>query len=112
MADVGLVSVVKTVPLGELKRHRSYDIRTVDNSAVYEGTIAQTASPLGLHPRTVTWVLDAVASGYDNSSYCEGIGPAPPCARYPLDDLLGQDLKTINLSAYGAAGGSSRACPT
>jgi hypothetical protein len=68
--------------------------------------------PRGLHPRTVTWVLDAMARGYDNSSYCEGIGPAPPCARYPLDDLLGQDLKTINLSAYGAAGGSSRACPT
>src|SRR5215469_328565 len=57
------------------------------------------------------WVLDAMASGYDNSSYCEGIGQAPPCARYPLDDLLGQDLKTINLSAYGAAGGIVASLP-
>ena len=50
-------------------------------------------------------VLDAMASGYDNWSVCESIGLAPPCAQQPLDDLIGEDLKTINLSAYGAAGG-------
>jgi len=54
------------------------------------------------------WVLDAMASGYDNSSSCEGIGQAPPCARYPLDDLLGQDLKTINLSALWRHRGDRR----
>ena len=59
-------------------------------------------------------VLDAMASGYDEQSYCEDLANPvpPPCVQQPVDDLLGQDLKTTNLSAYGAAGGSSRACPT
>ena len=56
-------------------------------------------------------VLDAMASGYDNDSGCEAIGLAPPCAQAPLDDLLGKDLKTINLSAYGAAGGIVASLP-
>src|SRR5262249_31941163 len=56
-------------------------------------------------------VLDAMASGYDNWSVCESIGLAPPCARFPLDDLLGEDLKTVNLSAYGAAGGIVTSLP-
>ena len=30
---------------------------------------------------------------------------APPCPEFPLDDLIGPDLKAINLSIYGAAGG-------
>ena len=82
---------------------------------MYECTIAQTAWALGLHPRTVPkWVLDAMASGYDNESYCLDLPMpvTPPCAQQPLDDLLGHDLKTVNLSAYGASGGSSRACAT
>jgi len=57
-------------------------------------------------------VLDAMASGYDNLSYCLDAGLLPPCAKQPVDDLLGHDLKTVNLSAYGASGGSSRACAT
>src|SRR5215471_11075994 len=56
-------------------------------------------------------VLDAMASGYDNMHLCESIGLAPPCARFPLDDLLGEDLKTINLSVYGAAGGIVASLP-
>jgi len=56
-------------------------------------------------------VLDAMASGYDDSHLCESIGLTPPCARFPLDDLLGQDLKTINLSAFGAAGGIVSSLP-
>jgi D-alanyl-D-alanine carboxypeptidase len=50
-------------------------------------------------------VLDAMASGYDNFSYCLDAGLLPPCAKQPVDDLLGHDLKTVNLSAYGASGG-------
>ena len=56
-------------------------------------------------------VLDAMPSGYNNDSYCEEFGQAPPCAQFPLDDLLGQDLKTINLSAFGAAGGIIASLP-
>jgi D-alanyl-D-alanine carboxypeptidase len=50
-------------------------------------------------------VLDAMASGYDNYHLCESIGLAPPCAQFPEDDLLGEDLKTANLSIWGPAGG-------
>src|SRR5262249_38949300 len=56
-------------------------------------------------------VLDAMASGYDDSHLCESIGLTPPCAQFPLDDLLGEDLKTINLSAFGAAGGIVSSLP-
>jgi D-alanyl-D-alanine carboxypeptidase len=56
-------------------------------------------------------VLDAMASEYDNASTCELIGQAPPCAQQPVDDLLGQDLKTFNLSSYGAAGGMVASLP-
>ena len=56
-------------------------------------------------------VLDAMASGYDNWSECKDIGLVPPCAQFPRDDLLGQDVKTINLSAYGATGGIVASLP-
>ena len=56
-------------------------------------------------------VLDAMASGYDNFSWCKGIKQAPPCARFPVDDLLGQDMKTMNLSVFAAAGGIVASLP-
>src|SRR5215831_1593051 len=56
-------------------------------------------------------VLDAMASGYDNSHLCESIGLTPPCAQFPGDDLLGQDLKAVNLSAFGADGGIVASLP-
>lgn len=57
-------------------------------------------------------VLDAMPSGYYEFSYCElAAHVAPPCAQYPLDTLIGQDLKTVNLSAYGAAGGIVASLP-
>src|SRR5215469_18331832 len=41
-------------------------------------------------------VLDAMVSQYDNESYCDQLDPPlpPPCAQVPVDDLLGQDLKS------------------
>jgi D-alanyl-D-alanine carboxypeptidase len=57
-------------------------------------------------------VLDAMASGYDNESWCEEYAKLPPpCAQFPVDDLLGQDLKTINLSGFGATGGVVASLP-
>jgi D-alanyl-D-alanine carboxypeptidase len=58
-------------------------------------------------------VLDAMVSQYDNASYCEELDPPlpPPCAQVPVDDLLGQDLKSTNLSVYGAAGGFVASLP-
>src|SRR5215467_9791647 len=56
-------------------------------------------------------VLDAMASGYDDSHLCESIGLTPPCAQFPGDDLLGQDLKAVNLSAFGADGGIVASLP-
>ena len=34
-----------------------------------------------------------------------------PCAQFPVDDLLGEDLKTINLSVLAAAGGIVASLP-
>ena len=57
-------------------------------------------------------VLDAMPSGYDELSECEeGAHVAPPCARYPVDALLGQDLKSINISKSGADGGIIASLP-
>jgi D-alanyl-D-alanine carboxypeptidase len=57
-------------------------------------------------------VLDAMASGYDEISLCEvALQVAPPCAQYPVDALLGQDLKSLNLSGNGAGGGIVASLP-
>ena len=57
-------------------------------------------------------VLDAMSSGYDKASYCETVARvARPCARYPVDTLFGQDLKTVSLSAYDGTGGIIASLP-
>ena len=75
-------------------------------------------APLGLdetfyRPRVPpTRVLDALASGYSRESMCKRrLDVTPPCAQFPLDNLLGQDLKSINLSVLGAAGGIIASLP-
>ena len=51
-------------------------------------------------------LLKVMPSGYLADSACrDRVGVAPPCPEFPLDDLIGPDLKAINLSIYGAAGG-------
>jgi D-alanyl-D-alanine carboxypeptidase len=67
--------------------------------------------PLGLHetyyqPRVPPdRVLDAMLSAYYESSWCEEfLNVAPPCAQFLADTLRGQDLKSLNLTALGAAG--------
>jgi D-alanyl-D-alanine carboxypeptidase len=75
-------------------------------------------APLRLHetfyrPRVPpTRVLDALVSGYSTESICKSrLNVPPPCAQFPLDTLLGEDLKTINLSVLGAAGGIIASLP-
>jgi D-alanyl-D-alanine carboxypeptidase len=51
-------------------------------------------------------LLDAMPSGYWADSACRNLARVePPCPQFPVDDLLGQDVKAVNLSNYGAAGG-------
>lgn len=57
-------------------------------------------------------VLDAMASGYAEQSLCESIAKVmPPCAQWPLDDLLGRDMRTVNRSVDSAAGGIVASLP-
>jgi D-alanyl-D-alanine carboxypeptidase len=57
-------------------------------------------------------VLDAMASGYDGLSFCETLANIPPpCAQYPLDDLIGRDMMTSNLSTFNASGGIIASLP-
>src|ERR1700733_6648699 len=57
-------------------------------------------------------VLDALVSGYSTESMCKSaLNVTPPCAQFPQDNLLGQDMKTINLSSNGAAGGIIASLP-
>jgi D-alanyl-D-alanine carboxypeptidase len=51
-------------------------------------------------------VLAAMVSGYFAQSLCKlFLGVDPPCPQHPLDDLIGHDVKHVNLSVFGAAGG-------
>ena len=50
-------------------------------------------------------LLKAMPSGYLANSACKGHASVePPCPEFPIDDLIGLDLKAINLSMYDAAG--------
>ncbi|MGH7100947.1 MAG: serine hydrolase domain-containing protein [Acetobacteraceae bacterium] len=69
-------------------------------------------APLGLHtaydePRVPpVSVLDAMASSYAEQSLCRSLAKvAPPCAEWPLDALLGHDVKMINQSSTLGDGG-------
>ena len=51
-------------------------------------------------------VLDAMPSGYLTQSFCKQLAHVnPPCSQFPVDNLIGQDLKTLNLSPYDSTGG-------
>jgi D-alanyl-D-alanine carboxypeptidase len=57
-------------------------------------------------------VLELLPSGYSEASGCRELANvAPPCAQFPIDALLGQDVKTINLSINGAGGGIIASLP-
>jgi D-alanyl-D-alanine carboxypeptidase len=74
--------------------------------------------PLELHetyyePRVLPKrVLDAMVSGYLAQSNCKRVlGVDPPCPQYPVDNLIGHDVKRVTLSVFGATGGIISSLP-
>lgn len=57
-------------------------------------------------------ILDAMASGYAEQSLCKSIAKVmPPCPEWPIDGLLGHDMKTANRSMDDGSGGIVASLP-